>query len=75
VWLTAFVISFLVLGYLGVVPTTVWGQMPKIWPFEGMDVATLVARVLTIVYFLFFILMPWYTRSDKEKPVPERVTW
>jgi ubiquinol-cytochrome c reductase cytochrome b subunit len=75
VWLTAFVISFLVLGYLGVVPTTVWGQMPKIWPFDGMDVATLVARVLTIVYFLFFILMPWYTSSDKEKPVPERVTW
>jgi ubiquinol-cytochrome c reductase cytochrome b subunit len=75
VWLTAFVISFLVLGYLGVVPTTVWGQMPKIWPFDGIDVATLAARILTIVYFLFFILMPWYTRSDKEKPVPQRVTW
>jgi ubiquinol-cytochrome c reductase cytochrome b subunit len=75
VWLAAFVVSFLVLGYLGVVPTTVWGQMPKIWPFDGMEVATLVARILTIVYFLFFILMPWYTRSDKEKPEPERVTW
>ena len=75
VWLTGFVISFLVLGYLGVVPTTVWGQMPKIFPFDGIEVATLVARILTIVYFLFFILMPWYTRSDKEKPVPERVTW
>jgi ubiquinol-cytochrome c reductase cytochrome b subunit len=74
-WLTAFVISFLVLGYLGVVPTTVWGQMPKIFPFDGIEVATLVARILTTVYFLFFILMPWYTRSDKEKPVPERVTW
>jgi len=74
-WITAFVISFVILGYLGVVPTTVWGQMPKIFPFDGIEVATLVARILTTVYFLFFILMPWYTRSDKEKPVPERVTW
>jgi ubiquinol-cytochrome c reductase cytochrome b subunit len=34
-----------------------------------------VARVLTIVYFLFFLLMPWYTAHDKEKPEPKRVTW
>ena len=27
-WLAAFVIVFLVLGYLGIVPTTVWGQFP-----------------------------------------------
>jgi ubiquinol-cytochrome c reductase cytochrome b subunit len=27
-----------------------------------------------IVYFLFFLLMPWYTARDKTKPVPERVT-
>lgn len=73
-FLTAFVISFLVLGYLGVVPTTVWGQMPKVWPFDGMDVATLVARILTAVYFAFFLLMPWYTHIDQEKPEPERVT-
>ena len=32
-----------------------------------------VARVLTIVYFLFFLLMPWYTARDRTKPVPERV--
>ncbi len=74
IWLVAFVISFLVLGYLGVVPTTVWGQMPKVWPFDGMDVATLVARILTTVYFLFFILMPWYTKNDIEKPEPQRLT-
>ncbi|MDX2217805.1 MAG: cytochrome bc complex cytochrome b subunit [Burkholderiales bacterium] len=74
-WLAAFVVSFLILGYLGVVPTTVWGQLPKGLPLlGGMDTATLVARVLTIVYFLFFILMPWYTKNDKELPVPERVT-
>jgi ubiquinol-cytochrome c reductase cytochrome b subunit len=30
--------------------------------------------LLTVVYFLFFILMPWYTKIDKTKPVPERVT-
>ena len=34
-----------------------------------------VARVLTVVYFLFFLLMPWYTARDKTKPVPDRVTW
>jgi ubiquinol-cytochrome c reductase cytochrome b subunit len=74
-FLTAFVISFLVLGYLGVVPTTVWGQLPKGMPLVGgMDLATLVARILTLVYFSFFILMPWYTKVDKERPEPERVT-
>ncbi len=75
-FLTAFVISFVILGYLGVVPTTVWGQLPKGLPLVGaMDVATLVARVLTLVYFLFFILMPWYTKVDKELPEPERVNY
>ena len=75
-FLTAFVISFLILGYLGVVPTTVWGQLSKTLPLiGGADVATIAARVLTIVYFSFFILMPWYTKVDKEKPEPERVTF
>ncbi|MEQ1519464.1 MAG: cytochrome b N-terminal domain-containing protein [Usitatibacteraceae bacterium] len=75
-FLTAFVISFLILGYLGVVPTTVWGQLPKGLPLiGGADLATIVARVLTVVYFAFFILMPWYTKVDKEKPEPERVTF
>ncbi len=74
-FLAAFVVSFLVLGYLGVVPTTVWGQLPKALPFiGGADTATLVARILTVVYFAFFLLMPWYTKIDKELPEPERVT-
>ncbi len=74
-FLASFVISFLVLGYLGVVPTTVWGQLPKGLPLiGGMDFATLVARILTVVYFAFFILMPWYTKKDKTLPEPERVT-
>jgi ubiquinol-cytochrome c reductase cytochrome b subunit len=73
-WLAAFVVSFLILGYLGVVPVTVWGQFADGFPFYGADRATVLARALTIVYFLFFILMPWYTAMDKTKPVPDRVT-
>lgn len=77
-FLAAFVISFLVLGYLGVVPTTVWGQIPKAIPLiGGDDFATWVARILTVVYFAFFLLMPWYTKKDipLEKPEPDRVTY
>ncbi|MFO1415064.1 MAG: cytochrome bc complex cytochrome b subunit [Burkholderiales bacterium] len=74
-WLAAFVISFLILGYLGVVPVTVWGQFSESIPLiGGVDKATIVARILTVVYFLFFLLMPWYTVRDKTKPVPERTT-
>ena len=74
-WLALFVVSFLILGYLGVVPVTVWGQFPESWPLlGGADRATVVSRVLTVVYFLFFLLMPWYTARDRTKPVPERVT-
>jgi len=40
----------------------------------GAPVATLVAQVCTLVYFAFFLLMPWYTARDTFKPVPERVT-
>jgi ubiquinol-cytochrome c reductase cytochrome b subunit len=74
-WLALFVVSFLVLGYLGVVPVTVWGQFPESWPLLGTaDRATVLSRVLTVTYFLFFLLMPWYTARDRTKPVPERVT-
>jgi ubiquinol-cytochrome c reductase cytochrome b subunit len=60
IFLATFVVSFVILGYLGVLP-----------PSDGR---TLVARILTVVYFLFFFLMPWYTKIDKTKPEPERVT-
>ncbi|MEE9332395.1 MAG: cytochrome bc complex cytochrome b subunit [Methylophilaceae bacterium] len=72
-WLAAFVVSFLVLGYLGTVPSNVWGQFGD-WAGRA-DVATVVARIFTAIYFLFFLLMPWYTARDKTKPVPERVTY
>ena len=75
-WFTLFVISFVILGYLGVEPTTVWGQFGDHVPLVGGDyIALWVARVLTIIYFLFFLLMPIYTANDREKPEPARVTW
>jgi ubiquinol-cytochrome c reductase cytochrome b subunit len=60
-FLAAFAVAFIVLGYLGMQQPTPTG--------------TLVARIFTIVYFAFFLLMPWYTRIDATKPVPERVTY
>jgi ubiquinol-cytochrome c reductase cytochrome b subunit len=76
-WLAIFVVSFLILGYLGTVPVTVWGQFTGGWAdaLDTKDRATWLARILTVAYFLFFVLMPWYTRRDKTKPVPERLTW
>ena len=74
-WLALFVISFIVLGYLGTKPSNVWGVFDaSTWIVGGVDRATVVARIFTLTYFLFFILMPWYTKKDKTKPVPERVT-
>jgi ubiquinol-cytochrome c reductase cytochrome b subunit len=70
--LAVFVVTFLVLGYLGTVPTNAWGQFGP-WLGEA-ERATVVARIGTLLYFLFFILMPWYTARDSVKPVPERVT-
>ncbi len=58
--LAAFVISFFVLGYLGT-------QAPT----AGR---TVLAQIGTVVYFAFFLLMPIYTKIDKAKPVPDRVT-
>jgi ubiquinol-cytochrome c reductase cytochrome b subunit len=59
-FLAAFVVSFVVLAYLGMVPAS--------------DLSTLLSRVFTTVYFAFFILMPIYSSIEKTKPVPERVT-
>ena len=70
--LVIFIASFAVLGYLGTVPTNIWGQFGD-W-LGGVERATIIARITTILYFAFFLLMPWYSRIDKTKPVPERVT-
>lgn len=58
--LILFCIAFVVLGVLGVLPST-----------PGR---TALAQACTAIYFAYFILMPWYTRMEKCKPVPERVT-
>ena len=73
-WLSTFVISFIVLGYLGTVPSNVWGQFYNAIPIiGGKDVATIIARIFTVTYFLFFILMPIYSKKDITKSVPKRV--
>ncbi len=55
-----FAASFVMLGYLGAEPAT--------------PIKTMLAQVGTAIYFGFFILMPFYTRMEATKPVPERVT-
>ena len=51
----------------------VW--LGKIGAGSGTDpVETIIGRVLTFYYFAFFITMPIWTKLDKTKPVPERVT-
>ena len=59
--LVIFVICFFILGYLGVLA-----------PTPGR---TLVSQICSVLYFAFFLLMPWYSKLDKVKPVPERVTF
>ena len=74
-WIALFVLSFFVLGYLGTVPSNVWGQFSNAIPLiGGVDKATVVARIFTVTYFLFFLLMPYYSQKDKTKPVPSRVS-
>jgi ubiquinol-cytochrome c reductase cytochrome b subunit len=58
--LAVFAISFVMLGYLGL-------QLPS-------DTVKMWSLVFTILYFAFFVFMPFYTRIEKTKPVPTRVT-
>ena len=58
--LGVFVVSFVMLGWLGMQPVT--------------PLNVFLARVFTVLYFAFFILMPWYTSIGKTKEVPERLT-
>ncbi|MGV8941419.1 MAG: cytochrome b [Lysobacter sp.] len=47
----------------------------KIGSGPGTDpMETQIGRVLTFLYFAFFITMPLWTKLDKTKPVPDRVT-
>lgn len=58
--LTVFCVCFVTLGVLGVLP-----------PSPGR---ALLSQVCTFTYFANFILMPFYTRMERTKPVPDRVT-
>jgi ubiquinol-cytochrome c reductase cytochrome b subunit len=54
--LAIFVVSFLALMYLGLKPA------------EGVYV--ILARVFTVLYFSYFLLMIWYTKAETVKPLP-----
>ncbi|GAA0200422.1 cytochrome bc complex cytochrome b subunit [Kangiella japonica] len=58
--LALFVVSFIILGYLGVVPVT--------------PAKALLGRICTAYYFFFFIALWFLPKFEKTKPVPERVT-
>ncbi|MBT8136898.1 MAG: cytochrome bc complex cytochrome b subunit [Gammaproteobacteria bacterium] len=59
--LTIFAVSFVALGYLGLQ--------------EASPTYVLLARIFTVLYFAFFLAMPFYSRWDKTRPPPERVTY
>jgi len=65
-WISKFMLGMLVVCFI-------W--LGKIGSGPGTDPSeTIIGRVLTFLYFAFFITMPLWTKIDKTKPVPERVT-
>jgi ubiquinol-cytochrome c reductase cytochrome b subunit len=56
-----FVINFCILGYLGVQPPS--------------EIGNVVSQVGTLLYFGFFVLMPFWSQIGTFKPVPDRVTF
>ena len=58
--LLMFVASFIILGVLGTQAVS--------------PAKTVLAQIMTVVYFLYFILMPLYTRVEKVAEPPQRVT-
>ena len=59
--LSVFVVTFISLGWLGLQEVT--------------TTYVLAARIFSVLYFAFFLLMPYYTTIDKTKPVPDRVKY
>ena len=59
--LGTFFVTFLMLMWLGLKPA------------DGIYV--LLARIFTVLYFAFFILLPFVSKADGNGPVPERVTY
>ena len=58
--LAVFSVAFVLLSYYGLQPPS--------------EIGTFISRLGTVVYFAFFLLMPFYTSIEKTKPEPERVT-
>jgi len=58
--LVNFVVSFIVLGVLGVLPAT--------------PIYTLIAQIASFAYFAFFGLLWWYSKNEKTKPLPVRLS-
>ena len=56
-----FALCFVTLGYLGT-------QLPT-------PAYTLISQVATLLYFAFFLLMPWWSTMGRFKPVPTRLTY
>ncbi len=56
-----FVVNFVVLAYLGVQPVT--------------EIGGRLSQLGTLLYFGFFLLMPWWSQLGQFKPVPDRVTF
>ncbi|MDP7065170.1 MAG: cytochrome bc complex cytochrome b subunit [Arenicellales bacterium] len=61
-----FAVTFVILGYLG---TKNPGHVDLIW-FKNV----VWAQIGLVIYFAFFLLMPIYTRLDRTKPEPDRLT-
>lgn len=56
-----FILAFIVLGYFGVLPPS--------------PIANVFAKIGTLIYFAFFVLMPWWSTMGQPKPVPDRVVY
>jgi ubiquinol-cytochrome c reductase cytochrome b subunit len=59
VFYAIFVVAFLMLGFLGTRPPS--------------PAATLIAQICALIYFAFFLGMPFWTPRGKFKTPPERV--
>ena len=58
--IAGFVVTFVLLGWVGATPQT--------------DFKTIVSQVCTVTYFMFFVLLFVYSKNEKTKPLPERLT-
>ncbi|WP_300420221.1 cytochrome b N-terminal domain-containing protein, partial [uncultured Pseudoalteromonas sp.] len=55
-----FVVTFVILGWVGATPQT--------------DFKTLLSQITTVTYFMFFVLLFVYSKNEKTKPLPTRLT-